>query len=120
MMGARIIPQGFEVAAADWNAVLAGRSFDLSDWMALTFGEQAAYAARSPVVTFTVSIARNGDVTNDTQTYGSTFAEVYRAFHAIKAEIERQIAERRACPYNPAHGASEPVFDDAASALTGS
>jgi hypothetical protein len=64
-----------------------------------------------PIVTFTISIARNGDVHNDTQTHGSSFGEVYRAFHAIKAEVDRQIAERRNCPFNPMHG-GEPAFDD--------
>jgi hypothetical protein len=27
--------------------------------------------------------------------------EVYKAFHAIKEEVDRQIAERRSCPFNP-------------------
>ena len=57
-----------------------------------------------PLVTFTISISRNGDVTNDTQTHGNTFAEVYRGFQLIKTEVERQIAERRNCPFNPKYG----------------
>lgn len=65
-----------------------------------------------PVVTFTISIDQQGNVTNDTQTHGSSFAEVYRAFHAIKVEVDRQIAERRACPFNPRHGV-EPMFAEA-------
>jgi hypothetical protein len=53
------------------------------------------------VVTYTISIDRDGNVYNDVQTHGSTFADVYRAFHSIKTEVDRQIAERRNCPYNP-------------------
>lgn len=64
-----------------------------------------------PLVTFTVRIDRNGDVTNDTQTHGNSFAEVYRGFHAIRDEVDRQINERRNCPFNPRHG-EEPKFDD--------
>ena len=53
------------------------------------------------LVTYTISIGRNGDIYNDTQAHGNTFADVYRGFYAIKAEVDRQIAERRECPYNP-------------------
>ncbi len=67
--------------------------------------------AEHPVLTFTVTIDDQGNVWNDTQTHGRTFSEVYRAFHAVKAEVDRQIQERRNCPYNPLHGA-DPVFDD--------
>jgi hypothetical protein len=64
-----------------------------------------------PVVTYTISIDRDGNITNDTQCHGSSFADVYRAFRAIKAEIDRQIDQRRECPFNPRHG-GEPVFAD--------
>lgn len=53
------------------------------------------------VVTYTISIDREGNVHNDTQTHGSSFAAVYRAFQSIKVEVDRQIAERRNCPFNP-------------------
>lgn len=56
------------------------------------------------IVEYTIKIARNGDVTNDVVTHGNSFADVYRAFHAIKAEVQRQIDERRNCPYNPKNG----------------
>lgn len=59
---------------------------------------------KDPLVTYTISIDRNGDVFNDTQTHGNTFGEVYRGFVGIKAEVDRQIEERRACPFNPKHG----------------
>jgi hypothetical protein len=65
----------------------------------------------SPVVTFTISVDADGNVWNDTQTHGHTFAEVYRAFHMIQKEVARQIAERRNCPFNPLHGV-EPTFND--------
>lgn len=60
------------------------------------------FAKPKPIVTYTISIDREGNVYNDTQTHGSSFAEVYRAFHDIKREVDRQIADRRNCPYNPA------------------
>lgn len=53
------------------------------------------------IVTYTISVDREGNIYNDTQTHGSSFAEVYKAFQAIKAEVDRQIAERRNCPFNP-------------------
>lgn len=53
------------------------------------------------VVTYTISIDQEGNVYNDTQTHESSFAEVYRAFQQIKVEVDRQIAERRNCPFNP-------------------
>jgi hypothetical protein len=59
------------------------------------------------VVTYTISIDHCGNVYNDTQTHGSSFAEVYKAFQAIKAEVDRQISERRNCPFNPKQGAGK-------------
>lgn len=53
------------------------------------------------LVTYTISIDEDGNIYNDVQPGNSTFAEVYKAFHAIKEEVDRQIAERRACPFNP-------------------
>ena len=60
--------------------------------------------AADPLVTITLSIDRNGDVYDDTQTHGNSFADVYRGFIAIKAEVDRQIGERRNCPFNPKYG----------------
>jgi hypothetical protein len=57
--------------------------------------------AQQYVVEYTIKIAPNGDVTNDVVAGDSSFAEVYWAFHQIKKEIERQIAEQRQCPYHP-------------------
>lgn len=54
-----------------------------------------------PIVTYSITIDDAGNVTNDVQTHGSTFGEVYSAFHAIKEEVNRQILERRHCPFNP-------------------
>lgn len=54
-----------------------------------------------PVLTITFIVGRDGDIFNDTQTHGNTFAQVYRAMHVVKDEIARQIAQRRECPYNP-------------------
>lgn len=54
-----------------------------------------------PVLTITFRVDREGNIANDTQTHGKTFAEVYRGFHAVRQEIDRQIADRRQCPYNP-------------------
>lgn len=57
-----------------------------------------------PLVTVMFSIGRNGDVVNDTQTHDNSFADVYRGLVAVRAEVDRQINERRNCPYNPAYG----------------
>lgn len=54
-----------------------------------------------PVLTITFRVNRNGDIANDTLTHDKSFGEMYRAFHHVKKELERQIAERRNCPYNP-------------------
>lgn len=56
---------------------------------------------RDFVVEYTIKISRNGDVYNDVVTNGNTFAEVYKAFHAIRDEVNRQINKRRDCPFNP-------------------
>lgn len=56
------------------------------------------------VLEYTIKIDRQGNITNDVVTNGNSFAEVYRAFHAVKAEVERQIRERRECPFNPING----------------
>jgi hypothetical protein len=53
------------------------------------------------LITITVGIGRNGDIYEDTQTHGNSWADVYRGMHAVKAEIERLIEQRRECPNNP-------------------
>jgi hypothetical protein len=55
------------------------------------------------LVTITIGIGRNGDIYEDTQTHGNSYADVYRGIHAVKAEVERLIGERRECPNNPGH-----------------
>jgi hypothetical protein len=62
------------------------------------------------VVEYTIKIDRAGNVHNDVATNGNSFADVYRAFHAIRAEVDRQIAERRVCPYNPVNP-QPPLFE---------
>lgn len=55
------------------------------------------------VVEYTIKIDREGNITNDVQTFGNSFADVYAAFYVIKEEVNRQLAARRECPYNPIH-----------------
>ena len=50
------------------------------------------------IVRYTISIDRDGNITNDVEVGDSTFAEVYWAFHRIQQEVKRQITDRRACP----------------------
>jgi len=69
-------------------------------------------SVKSPVVTFLICVDEEGNIHNDIQTHGNSFAQVYRAFHAIKAEVERQIKERRNCPFNPLHGTDIVTFED--------
>lgn len=64
-----------------------------------------------PIITYTIEVDADGNITNDTQCHGSSFAQVYRAFHVIRQEVDRQIVQRRECPFNPMHGV-DPVFDD--------
>lgn len=67
-----------------------------------------------PVLTVTMTVCRNGDIHEDTQTHGNTFADVYKGFVGIRDEIDRQINERRNCPFNPktVRTDGEPVFAD--------
>lgn len=64
-----------------------------------------------PLLTITFAIGRDGSIHNDTQTHGNSFADVYRAFHAVRNEIDRQIVERRVCPFNP-RNPQPPVFNE--------
>jgi hypothetical protein len=57
-----------------------------------------------PLVEYHITIARNGDVTNDTLCHGNSFAEVYRGMHLVRDEVDRIIRDRRACPFNPKTG----------------
>ena len=49
-------------------------------------------------------ILRDGSVVNDNLCHGNSFAEVYAAMRAVRDEVDRQIAERRSCPFNPRYG----------------
>ncbi len=53
------------------------------------------------LVTITIAIERDGSVHQDTQCHGNRWADVYRGMHGVKAEVERLIADRRECPFNP-------------------
>lgn len=66
-----------------------------------TDSHTTADAGSEIVLEYSIKIAKNGDVTNDVVTHGNSFAVIYRAFHDIKREVDRQIAERRNCPFNP-------------------
>jgi hypothetical protein len=56
------------------------------------------------IVTYTIAIDKDGNIYNDVQSHNSSFAEVYKAFISIQEEVNRQITERRVCPYNPKYG----------------
>lgn len=69
------------------------------------------------LVTVTFMVEQDGDhwqVHEDTQTHGNTWAEVYRGMVAIRDEINRQIDEKKNCPYNPLNVRQngEPNFED--------
>lgn len=53
------------------------------------------------LLTITLSVDEDGNVYDDTQTHGNTFAEVYKGFTLVREEIQRQIDDRRKCPFNP-------------------
>lgn len=66
-------------------------------------------------MSFEVSV--DGDdyhITNSTRCGDATWAEVYRGMLAIREEIDRQIAARRECPFNPKTIKNEgaPTFTD--------
>jgi hypothetical protein len=53
------------------------------------------------LITIEIGIGRDGSVFQDTQTHGNDWADVYRGIHAVRDEIDRLIADRRECPFNP-------------------
>lgn len=60
------------------------------------------------LITITIGIDREGNVYDDVQTHDNSFADVYRGMCAVRDEVERQIRERRNCPFNPKHGQPNP------------
>ena len=57
-----------------------------------------------PAFEFHCTILRDGSVVNDNVCHGATFAEAYRHLLAVRDEVDRQIRDRRACPFNPRYG----------------
>ena len=62
------------------------------------------YPDLRPIFEFHCTILSDGSVVNDNVCHGSTFAEAYTALMAVRDEIDRQIADRRRCPFNPKYG----------------
>ncbi len=59
------------------------------------------------LLTMRMSIAVDGDdfhVSDDTQTHGSSWSEVYRGMVMLRDELNRQLAEGKFCPYHPKYG----------------
>jgi hypothetical protein len=56
------------------------------------------------LIKYTIQIDHDGGLTSYVETCDNSFADIYRGFRLIKAEVERQIAERKNCPYNPKYG----------------
>lgn len=110
------------VPRGGWHCFHCGAHFVTVKGAELHFGKTPDAVARcvadagarmptttgTPVVTFNVEVDREGNIANDTQTHGNSFAEVYAAFPLILAEVQRQIDERRNCPFNPAYGQTQP------------
>jgi hypothetical protein len=57
-----------------------------------------------PIFEIHCIILRDGSVVNNTACHGSTFAEAYAGLMAVRDEVDRQIADRRSCPFNPKYG----------------
>ena len=55
----------------------------------------------NPLVTMTISVARNGDITQSTLCHGNSFADVYRGITQIVKHLVKDIEDRRRCPFNP-------------------
>jgi hypothetical protein len=58
-------------------------------------------ADNNRLVTITIGIDRNGDVHEDTQCHGNSWADVYKGIHEVKARINELIDNRRECPFIP-------------------
>lgn len=59
------------------------------------------------LITMTLSASVDGDdfiVSDDTQTHGNTWAEVYRGMVMLRDELDRQLADGRLCPFHPKYG----------------
>ena len=56
------------------------------------------------LVEYHIRIMRDGSVWNDVQCHGNPFSDVYRGMRLVRDEVDRQIAERRECPFNPRYG----------------
>lgn len=61
------------------------------------------------LITMEISIDRDGNVYQDTQTHGNSWADVYRGTWAIKRELDRLVDEQRQCPFHPKHTPAEPA-----------
>lgn len=69
------------------------------------------------LVTMTLSVEVDGDdlhVHDSTQTHGNSWADVYRGTVMLREELDRQIASRRDCPFNPkaVRENGKPDFED--------
>lgn len=56
------------------------------------------------LVTITISVDREGNIFEDTQCHGNSWADVYRGKLLVKARLEELVARRRECPFNPKYG----------------
>lgn len=68
------------------------------------------------LITINMHVTQDGDdyhVHDDTQTHGNTWAEVYKGMIMLRDELNRQIADRKLCPFNPAviKRDGQPEFD---------
>jgi hypothetical protein len=53
------------------------------------------------LVTITISIAKNGDIHEDTQCHGNSWAEVYRGKCLALDRLKFLVEENKQCPFHP-------------------
>lgn len=69
------------------------------------------------LVTMKMSVKVDGHdfhVCDETETHGNDWSDVYRGMVMLRDELNRQIAERKLCPFNPMNirRDGEPDFTD--------
>lgn len=56
------------------------------------------------LVTITISVDEDGNISEDTQCHGNDWADVYRGKILVLRRMRELVARRRECPFNPRFG----------------
>jgi hypothetical protein len=58
-----------------------------------------------PLITITMSVDSDGNITEDTQCHDNPWAETFRGMKLLSARFSELMERRRECPFNPKYGA---------------